>query len=256
MSKPVLGAQLFTLREFEKTLPDYTEAMKKVAAIGYKTVQVSGIGVKDAKEIVEVTDGEGLEIATTHMGWPRFLNELDAVIEEHKVMKCKHPAVGGLPGEYHTEEGLKKFLDELAPVAEKLAAEGMDFSYHNHNHEMAKYGGRTWLGALYEDASPDILKAELDTHWIVAGGGDPIEWIQKVSGRMPILHLKDFAINSKNERIFAEIGEGNLNWKGIMAAAEAADVEYMMVEQDNCYGEDPFDCLATSYKNLKAMGYE
>ena len=105
MSKPVLGAQLFTLREFEKTLPDFTEAMKKVAAIGYKTVQVSGIGVKDAKEIVEVTDGEGLEIATTHMGWPRFLNELDAVIEEHKVMKCKHPAVGGLPGEYHTKRG-------------------------------------------------------------------------------------------------------------------------------------------------------
>lgn len=256
MSKPIVGAQLFTLREFEKTLPDFAASMKKVAAIGYKTVQVSGVGVKDPKEIVEVTDGEGLEIATTHMGWPRFLNELDAVIEEHQIMKCKHPAVGGLPGEYFSEEGLKKFIDELAPIAEKLAAAGMDFSYHNHNHEFVKYGGRTWLAALYEDASPEILKAELDTHWVTAGGGDPIAWIQKVSGRMPILHLKDFAVNAQREKLFAEIGEGNLNWKGILPAAEAAGVEYMMVEQDNCYGKDPFECLAISYRNLKAMGYE
>lgn len=256
MSKPKVGAQLYTLREYEKTLPDFTESMKKVAAIGYKTVQVSGVGVKDAKEIVNVTDGEGLEIATTHMGWPRFLNELDAVIEEHKIMKCKHPAIGGLPGEYHCEDGHKKFIDELKPIAEKLAAEGMDFSYHNHNHEMVKYGGRTWLAALYEDSSPDVLKAEIDTHWIVAGGGDPIEWIKKLSGRMPILHLKDMIVNEKREKLFAEIGEGNLNWKGILPAAEAAGVEYMMVEQDNCYGQDPFACLATSYRNLKAMGYE
>ena len=256
MSKPVVGAQLFTLRDFQKTLPDFAESMKKVAAIGYKTVQVSGVGPVDAKDIVSVTDGEGLEIATTHMGWPRFQDELDAVIEEHKTFKCKHPAIGGLPGEYFSEDGLKKFIDELAPVSEKLAAEGMDFSYHNHSHEFVKYGGRTWLGALYEDTSADMLKAELDTHWVTAGGGDPCEWIAKVAGRMPILHLKDFAVNADRGRQFAEIGEGNQNWKGIMIEAEKAGVEYMMVEQDDCYGRDPFESLAISYNNLKGMGYE
>ena len=30
----------------------------------------------------------------------------------------------------------------------------------------------------------------------------------------------------------------------------------MMVEQDNCNGEDPFDCLKRSYQNLKAHGFE
>jgi sugar phosphate isomerase/epimerase len=256
MSKPVVGAQLYTLRDFQQDLASFTESMKKVAAIGYKTVQVSGVGPIDAEDIVKVTDDNGLEIATTHMGWDRFLGELDAVIEEHKIMKCKHPAIGGLPDEYRSEDGLKKFIDELGAVSEKLAAEGMDFSYHNHSHEMAKYGDRTWLGALYEDASPDMLKAELDTHWIVAGGGDPAEWIAKVAGRTPILHLKDFCIGPDGERRFAEIGEGNLNWKTIFAAAEAAGVEYMMVEQDDCYGRDPFESLAISYNNLKGMGYE
>ena len=36
--------------------------------------------------------------------------------------------------------------------------------------------------------------------------------------------------------------------------AEAAGTHYMLVEQDDCNGEDPFDCLARSYKNLKALG--
>ena len=30
--------------------------------------------------------------------------------------------------------------------------------------------------------------------------------------------------------------------------------EYLLVEQDDCYGEDPFECLRVSYQNLKARG--
>ena len=59
----------------------------------------------------------------------------------------------------------------------KLAKEGMDSSYHNH--ELAKYGNKTWLEILYEQASPEQLKVEIDVHWIQAGGGDPVAWIKK-----------------------------------------------------------------------------
>ena len=37
-----IGAQLFTVREACKNLDDFAESLKKVADIGYKTVQVSG----------------------------------------------------------------------------------------------------------------------------------------------------------------------------------------------------------------------
>lgn len=256
MSKPVVGCQLYSMRDHCKTAEDAARTLKRIAAMGYTAVQVSGFGVKDAKEIVKMTDDAGLVIGSTHIGWPRFQNELDAVIEEHRIMKCKHPAIGGLPGDYFSAEGLKKFISELGPVVAKLKAAGMDFSYHNHNHELARYGKRTWLAALYEDTDGDLLKAEIDTHWITAGGGDPIQWIRKVAGRMPILHLKDFMVTPERERRFAPIGEGNLNWKGILAAAEEAGVQYMMVEQDQWYGMDAFEGMATSYNNLKAMGYK
>jgi sugar phosphate isomerase/epimerase len=209
----------------------------------------------DPKEVATLVQDNGLNVVSTHMGWDRFLNDLDAVIEEHKLWQCPHPAIGGLPGDYRSLDGLKRFLDELAPISERLAAEGMDFSYHNHNHELVRYGDRTWLELLYEQASPEMLKAELDVYWIQAGGGDPTYWVKKCAGRQPLLHLKDMAITPEREQRFAEIGEGNLNWPSILQAAQESGVEWYLVEQDRSYEHDPFESLAISYRNLSSWGF-
>ena len=54
----------------------------------------------------------------------------------------------------------------------------------------------------------------------------------------------------------AVIGEGNLNFERIFQMAEKAGTKYMLVEQDNCYGENPFECLKRSYHNLKTLGFQ
>lgn len=254
MAKPSLGAQLYTVRKFTQTAEGVAETFRKVAEIGYTAVQISAFGAVPAEEVAKMAGESGLKIAATHAAWKRFLEELDLVIGEHKLWGCSHPAIGGLPGEYFTEDGLKRFLDELAPVSERLAEEGMDFSYHNHNHELARHGGRTWLAMLYERADPKVLKAEIDTYWIQAGGGDPAQWVRKCAGREPLLHLKDMAVTPAREVRMAPIGEGNLNWPEILKAAEAGGVEWCLVEQDDCYELDPFEALAVSYRNLEGMG--
>jgi sugar phosphate isomerase/epimerase len=129
----------------------------------------------------------------------------------------------------------------------------MDFSYHNHSHELARIGKKTWLQELYEQASPRHLKAEIDVYWIAHGGGDPAAWLGMCAGRMPLVHFKDMAIVDKEQRM-AAIGEGNLNWPRIIDACAKCGVQYALVEQDNCYGKDPFECLAASCRNLREMG--
>ena len=254
MGKHVVGAQLYTVREFTKTAKGIAESLKKVADIGYTAIQISGFGPVDPKEVAKMVEDNGLTVASTHRSWDAFLNDLDTEIEIHKLWKCNHPAIGGLPGTYRGPDGLKRFLGELAPIAKKLAAEGMDFSYHNHNHELVKYDGKTWLAMLYDQAPPDMLKAEIDTYWIQAGGGDPTAWVEKCAGREPLLHLKDMIVTPEREQRFAEIGEGNLNWPAILKAAKAGGVEWYLVEQDRCYDNDPFESLAISYRNLVEMG--
>lgn len=257
MATGVLGAQLFTCREHMQDLADLAETFRKVSEIGYTAVQLSGYNREmDVREMARLIADSGLTVGATHMGWDSFLNDLDTVIETHQLWNCKHPAIGGLPAEYRNADGVKRFADELAPIAEKLAAEGMDFSYHNHNQEFERMegDGRTWLAMLYEDIPADVLKAEIDTYWVQAGGGDPAAWVRKCAGREPLLHLKDMVMAHGREQRFAEIGEGNLNWPAILEAAAAGGVEFYLIEQDNCYGASPFDCLATSYRNLVAMG--
>jgi sugar phosphate isomerase/epimerase len=254
MSKPVLGAQLYTLRDFCKTSPEIADTLKKVAQIGYTAVQISGLGPVDPKDLEKMLQDTGLTAAATHIGWKELLDDIDGVIAQHKLWNCKHPAIGGLSGSYQGLDGLKRFLDELPPVAERLAKEGMDFSYHNHNREFAHYGGKPWLDLLYERASPKHLKAEIDTYWVQAGGADPAAWVKKCAGREPLLHLKDMMITPEGEVRFAEIGEGNLNWPAILHEAKAGGVEWYLVEQDNCYDRTPFESLAISYRNLHAMG--
>jgi sugar phosphate isomerase/epimerase len=256
MAKPILGAQLYTVREYVKTIPAIAETLKKVKNIGYTTVQISGFGPVDPKEVAKVVMDSGLKVTGTHVVWNRLLNDLDAVINEHKMWGCRHLAIGGLhSSEYTCADGVKRFVRELLPVAKRLAREGMDFSYHNHNHELARFDGKTWLAALYEQAAPQVLKAEIDTYWIQAGGGDPVEWIRKCAGREPLLHLKDMLVMPDRQIRMAEIGNGNMNWPGILKAAEECGVECMFVEQDECYGRDPFESLAISYEYLKNMGY-
>ncbi|NLF02288.1 MAG: sugar phosphate isomerase/epimerase [Anaerolineales bacterium] len=254
MGKHVVGAQMYTVREFTQTPEGVADAFKRVADIGYTAVQISAFGAVSAQDVVRMAADNGLTIASTHTSWERFLNDLDGVIDEHKLWQCNHPAIGGLPGDYFTLDGLQRFLDELGPVAERLAQEGMDFSYHNHNHELAHHGGRTWLAQLYERANPQMLKAEIDTYWIQAGGGDPTAWVAKCAGREPLLHLKDMVVTPKREVRMAEIGEGNLNWPAILQAAAKGGVEWYLVEQDSCYDRDPFESLAISYRNLREMG--
>ncbi|MET1015567.1 MAG: sugar phosphate isomerase/epimerase, partial [Leifsonia flava] len=54
---------------------------------------------------------------------------------------------------------------------------------------------------------------------------------------------------------FAEVGEGNLDFRGIIEQSIASEAKYLLVEQDDLYGRDVFDCLTTSKDNLVALGY-
>jgi len=126
------------------------------------------------------------------------------------------------------------------------------FGYHTHSFELEKYGGRTGLQILYEESDPKYVKAEIDTYWIQHGGGDPAWWIEKLAGRIPRVHLKVMGIRD-GKQIMAEVGEGNLNWPRILDACRKAGVEWYIVEQDTCE-RDPFESLAISLRNLKAMG--
>ena len=252
MAASQLAAQLYTVRDFTNTPADIATTMKKVKQLGYDAVQCSALGAIDAHELKRIVDGEGLTICATHTDYERMRDEPQAVIDEHNLWGCKHAAIGGLPQEHRNAEGYARFAKDASEVAKRLAEGGLTFSYHNHSFELEKFNGRTGLEILYQDSDPKYFNSELDTYWIQHGGADSAAWIRQLKGRAYIIHLKDMAMDGRTQ-LFAEVGEGNLNWSAILDACKEADVEWYIVEQDTCQ-RDPFESLGISLRNLKEMG--
>ena len=248
-----LAAQLYTLREFTKTPADIATTMKRVKQMGYDAVQGSGMGKIDPKELAAILKGEGLTCCATHVPLDRMKAETAAVIDEHKLWGCKYTAVGGFFPKQPTAADWHGFARDYSEVARKFEGSGVEIGYHNHSHELARFdGGKTALQILLDELDKSIWW-EIDTYWIAHGGADPIQWIRKVSGRMPCVHLKDMAITPERQQLMAEVGEGNLNWDGILEACREIGVEWYIVEQDTCQ-RDPFESLKISLENLRAMG--
>jgi sugar phosphate isomerase/epimerase len=244
---------LYTLRDFTKTPADIAKTLGRVKKIGYDAVQSSALGPIEPKELAHILKQEGLTCCATHTSLDQMEKEPQVVIEEHQTIGCKYTAIGGYweKGEA-TAETWSQFAARFSRIVKNFAGSGVAIGYHNHSHELVKYGRSTALDILIEKLDRSIW-IEIDTYWITHGGGDPAQWIKRVAGRIPCVHLKDMGINAKREQFMAEVGEGNLNWTDILAACRSSGVQWYIVEQDTCY-RDPFESLAISLKNLQSMG--
>lgn len=246
-----IAAQMYTLREYLKTPSDIAATMKKVREIGYEAVQLSGLGMIMPLDLKRILDVEGLQAVITHVSFDRLLHDFSALVDEHKLWNCPNVAIGGMPAEYRNWPGYVEFAPIASEVAHKLKEQGLTFSYHNHSFEFERFQGKTGLEWFYEKADP-IVMAEIDTYWVQHGGGDPADWCARMKNRMPVVHVKDMVILD-GQQTMAEVGEGNLNWPRIIDACRKSDVQWYAVEQDVCH-RDPFESMAISLRNLKAMG--
>jgi sugar phosphate isomerase/epimerase len=248
-----IALQLFTLREFTKTPADIAKTFARVKKMGYDAVQCSALGKIDADELAKILKNEGLVCCATHISLDQMRDQTQKVIDDHKLWGCEYTAIGGFGWKDVDASGWHQFARDYSQIAMKFAGSGVSIGYHNHSHELVKYDGQTALDILIKETSRDVW-FEIDTYWITHGGGDPIAWIEKVAGRVPCVHLKDMGITADKQQQMREIGEGNLNFAGIIPACKKAGTKWFIIEQDNCNGLDPFDCAERSLKNTRALG--
>ena len=247
-----IGAQFYTIRESCKDLASFAESLKKVADIGYRYVQISGTCPFEGAWLKEELDKNGLTCVLTHTPKPDFANP-EAVVREHDAFGCKYIGLGHHRfNEEDPKANWDAYLAAYSRAVDVFAEHGKYFMHHNHAHEFQKKDGKLIMDLLAEQFPKEKFGFTLDTYWVQVGGADSADWLERLTGRVPCIHLKDYSYGAK----MSVVGEGNINFDRVFAAAEDAGTEYMLVEQDDCYGEDPFDCLKRSYEFLKARGFE
>jgi len=179
----MIAVQMYTLRRQTQTLEGIEDCFKRIADMGWKAAQMSAWGDVDDHAVKELADRYGLVIPATHIAYDKLIDNVDAVIEQHKVFDTPYVGLGMMPRKFlGSEEGYRAFVASIEPVAKAIRDAGKTFIYHNHNFEFERFGDKTGMDLLMELTDPDWFQFEMDTYWVTAGGGDPAAWIQKLKG--------------------------------------------------------------------------
>jgi sugar phosphate isomerase/epimerase len=282
MKKGKIGVQMMMLKGKVEEQGVY-EIMRKINELGYHAVEVSQIPMtpENVLELKRASKDFNIKIAALSAGLEPMLpgapgetltNDFDKIVNDCKTLDCHYLRIGMMP--LHLMDNKDKIMDFIVraeAMAEKLAEHGIELYYHTHHLEFQKFDGEYLLDLIKNNTTK--LGFELDVHWIQRAGVNPVEFIKQYAGRISLLHLKDYRVGQMdlsevdfkdmakffgvftNTIEFAEIGEGNLNMTAIIEAGLESGAEYFLVEQDNTYGRDPFDCLQTSAENLRKLGY-
>ena len=247
MDNDKIALQLYTLREL--TSQDMLGTLREVAAQGYRLVEFAGFGGVPTEEIRAELDSLGMRAISLHIGLDNLQTNREQTLSDIQTLGCEYAVVAYVAEERRrTREQVEEIAARFNNYGALCRDAGVRFAYHNHNFEFAPLDGNTIFDILVKETDSDLVAFELDVYWARYAGEDPVEVIDRLARRVPLLHAKDMAEDEMSRMIDAPVGEGILPWPEILTASERAGVEYYVIEQDH-----PRNPLSDTYKSLKCL---
>ena len=234
----IVGLQLYSLRDAMKK--DVPGTLKKTAKMGYQTLETAGYG--DGKlygyapaEFRKMCEDLGMQVMGAHLG-RSYTKETDAevmdwwkqALDAQAEAGCSYAVQASYPiGE--KLDDIKLYCDYFNQVGAEAKKRGLRFGYHNHAKEFEKREGEVIYDYMVANTDPTNVMFELDVYWAQKGGVNPVDYIRKYAGRIPLLHIKD-------EQAIGE--SGTMDFKSIFDAAYDSGLESYFVEVER-YGRTP-----------------
>lgn len=257
MNYPVMGIQLYTLRDYIQTAEDFDATLERLKKMGVNDVQISGIGDIPAGVQGEIVRKHDMNVCVTHKGFERMLTDLDAMIAEHREIGCDAMGIGSAPQESRGSlAAIREFIEKAQAVGEKLKENGMSFNYHNHDFEFRALedSDKNMMDVLLGETDSALFNFIPDVAWIHFAGFDPVAVLKKMAGRVKVLHFKDYIIDENGGRKFVSLGKGRVNLKECYEAAKELGIPYIMYEQDCDWVDgDAFKATEESWEFMQSL---
>lgn len=251
MDASQLAAITYTLRSLTTSADATDRIFGELKSFGYAAIEACGVESMDDAALRAAAERHGLRIVSSHCNGATLVSDPASLVPKARALGISRLVYPFPHRRVESTGDLRDWIGGIANAGEVLAAAGIQLCYHNHHHEFRRLDGRTLMDWLADEIPATALAFELDTYWVQFGGGSPVAWLERLAGRVPLLHLKDYQVDAETKPAFAEMGAGNLDWAGIFRAAAAAGVEWYIVEQDTTPG-DPLDSVRQSADWLKA----
>ena len=279
-----VGVQMMMVRE--KVAADgMLPVLERIAGMGYTSVEVSQVPTNEAN-ISALERGRsdlGIQVAALSVALEKgptatgdaLDTDFEKVVDDCRRLDCSYLRIGMMPiSSMVSRQAVEDFARQCENASQRLRAEGIQLAYHNHHVDFSRYDGET-LFDIVRRLSPS-LHFEIDVHWVQRGGKNPVDVLRDFAGQVELVHLKDYRVATlpasavdllaAGDRAgfsrefaglvqFAEVGAGTLDFASIIPTAVDSGAEYLLVEQDELYGRDVYDCLADSMAHVRSLGY-
>lgn len=233
-----LSYQLYSSRNFP-----FAQTLAMLAQAGYKNVEGYGGVYADLAGLKQGLDENGLAMPTGHFGLDMLENEPDRALEIAATLGMKALYCPYLPAELRPTDaaGWRAFGARLQKAGEPYRKAGLIFGWHNHDFEFVALADGSIPQELIFEGGPG-LSWEADIAWVIRGGGDPIDWINRYGNRITAVHVKDIAPVGENldEDGWADVGDGTVDWAALLKALGNTPVKYLVMEHDNPKDGDRF----------------
>jgi sugar phosphate isomerase/epimerase len=204
---------------------DFHGTLAEVARLGFEAVELFDLHGHDAENVRARLDELGLVACSRHTRLEVIESDLDSLAAEAETLGLRRLVVAWIEPPA-TEADADAVHRRLASAVEEARARGLELGFHNHEAEVRPLdGGRTFLDGL-----PTDVFAELDLGWIWWAGLDPVDLLERFSGRCPLVHVKDF--RNRDERSYCAVGDGAVGYERVAPAAVRAGAEWLLVEFD------------------------
>jgi sugar phosphate isomerase/epimerase len=260
------GIQLYTVRNLLSQ--DFQGTFNKIAAIGYKEVELGFYLTLPAAEVKATLDRLGLVSPSAAFYYSDLRDKWPDVAARCHALGHRYIVIPSVDDEFRKQpDPWKRAAEAFSRMGETTRKAGIQLTYHNHWREFVPDSdGKIPYDILLENSDPGLLKMEMDLCWITVGGGDPLQYFSRYPGRFPLVHVKDLKKVPELAQVrsgkfdgdsvipvMTEAGSGVIDWKKIFAHSEQAGIQHYFVEHDQ--PKDPIESARLSYEYLSQLRF-
>ncbi|MBS0032031.1 sugar phosphate isomerase/epimerase family protein [Chitinophaga sp. 22321] len=274
MAKPVLGIQLYSIRDDMKKDPSGT--LKQLSAMGYKNVEHAGYANRkfygySAADFKKLLGDLGLLMPSGHTVMQKkhwdsakkdFTDEWKYTVEDAAIVGQHYVISPWLDESLRQNyDDFKAYMDVFNKSGELCKKSGMKFGYHNHDFEFSQQlNGKKIFDLILQNTDPSLVAQQLDIGNMYHAGGIALDIIKQYPGRFELMHVKDEIKTEKGE--MGGKYESTVLGKGIIPVKEVIDLgkksggtRHFIIEQESYQGQAPLDAVRADLQVMKKWGY-
>ena len=209
--------------------------------MGITHVETAGMYGMSADRFAAALKAADLHATSMHVSYDDLTKHPDSVIAHARVLGAKYVGLAWYPhtGAF-TEADARRAIADFNRIGRTMQVAGLTFFYHNHGYEPVPFGSGTLLDLMIRETDPALVSFEMDVLWTFLPNVDPAALIRKYPGRFRLMHIKDMQSGIPRGSLSgglpaekqASIGEGQVDWPAVMAAAEKDGLTHYYIEDE------------------------